>query len=125
MAKKTTTLRVHKIAKELGVSSKDIIAKCTAEEIPDITNHMSAVSLGLAATIKDWFSDSATSASSSVEKAEKVDVKTARAKAKRTAKPTTDVEGSDEPVASTATAVAEPPAPPFEPPFVPPFVPPA
>jgi translation initiation factor IF-2 len=120
VAKKTTTLRVHKIAKELGVSSKDIIAKCTAEEIPDITNHMSAVSLGLAATIKDWFSDSATSASSSVEKAEKVDVKTARAKAKRSAKPTTDVAGSDEPVASTATAVAEPPAPPFVPPFVPP-----
>ena len=43
MAKKTTTLRVHTLAKE-SVSSKDIITKCQAEDIPDITNHMSAVS---------------------------------------------------------------------------------
>jgi translation initiation factor IF-2 len=113
VAKKTATLRVHKIAKELGVSSKDIIAKCEAEEIPDITNHMSAVSLGLAATIKDWFSGAAESAqSTSVEKAAKVDVKKAQAKARRKTRTkavaqSDDASGDD--TTATATALAEPP----------------
>ena len=85
MAKKTTTLRVHKVAKELGVSSKDIIAKCEAEGIADITNHMSAVSLGLAQTIKEWFGSSGEAGSATaVETAAPVDVAKARAKAKKT-----------------------------------------
>jgi len=46
---------VHQIAKELNVSSKDIIARCKTEEIDGIDNHLSAVSIGLAATIRDWF----------------------------------------------------------------------
>ena len=86
MAKKTTTLRVHKVAKELGVSSKDIIAKCEAEGIPDITNHMSAISLGLSQTIKEWFSAAAGNSTTSVETAAPVDVEKARKKAKRTTK---------------------------------------
>ena len=49
------TLRVHNLAKELGVKSKEIVAKCEAEEIPGITNHMSVVKLGLAETIRNWF----------------------------------------------------------------------
>ena len=55
MAKKAQ-LRVHKLAKELGISSKDVIAKCEAEGIPGIENHLSPVSIGLAATIREWFS---------------------------------------------------------------------
>ena len=47
MAKKVQ-LRVHKLAKELGISSKDVIAKCEAEGIPGIENHLSPVSIGLA-----------------------------------------------------------------------------
>ena len=69
MAKKTTTLRVHILAKELGVSSKDIIAKCVAEDIPDITNHMSAVSVGLSHTVREWFSGEG-EASTAVESAD-------------------------------------------------------
>jgi len=49
------TLRVHNLAKELGVKSKEIVAKCEAEEVPGITNHMSVVKLGLAETIRNWF----------------------------------------------------------------------
>ena len=45
---KKAQFRIHQLAKEIGVASKDIVAKCQAEEIPDITNHMSPVSVGLA-----------------------------------------------------------------------------
>lgn len=49
------TLRVHNLADELGVSSKDIIAKCAAESI-ELKNHMAVISLGLAESIREWFS---------------------------------------------------------------------
>ena len=54
MAKGTT--RVHILAKELGVKSKAIVEKCQAEGL-DIKNHMSTISIGLAATIREWFSE--------------------------------------------------------------------
>ena len=52
-------MRVHQLAKSLDVTSKDIIGKCEAEGIPGISNHMSTVSAGLAATIQEWFSTTA------------------------------------------------------------------
>ena len=82
MAKKAQ-LRVHKLAKELGISSKDVIAKCEAEGIPGIENHLSPVSIGLAATIREWFSkpEDAEESTTAVETAEKVDLDEARKKA--------------------------------------------
>ncbi|MCL4211810.1 MAG: translation initiation factor IF-2 N-terminal domain-containing protein, partial [Phycisphaerales bacterium] len=111
------TLRIHNIAKELGVDSKDIVAKCQAEDIPDITNHMSTVSVGLAATIREWFSNTG-GVATAVEKGPPVDVTRVRAKArKRSRKAETaqsDVEAdvvneseeasADEPVVSIASA---------------------
>ena len=85
MAKKAITTRVHKIANKLGVGSKDIVAKCESEGIPDITNHMSAVSAGLEATITEWFSEDGDK-SSAVETAEKVNIKKVKAKQKKKAK---------------------------------------
>ncbi|HIO52014.1 MAG TPA: GTP-binding protein, partial [Phycisphaerales bacterium] len=82
MAKKATTNRVHKIAKALGVNSKDIVAKCKSEGIPNIANYQSAVSAGLEATIMEWFSESGEK-SSAVETAEKVDISKVKAKAKK------------------------------------------
>ena len=55
MSKKPAALKVHQLAKELGVSSKDIVSRCQTEEIPDISNHLSPVSVGLALTIREWF----------------------------------------------------------------------
>jgi len=52
--------------------------------VPDIVNHMSAVSAGLSATISEWFSDSSATSSSAIETSAKVDVSKARAKAKKT-----------------------------------------
>ena len=83
MAKKAVT-RVHQLARQLGVNSKDIVKKCTDEGVSDIVNHQSAVSAGLAATIAEWFSEAAEVSSSAVETGAKVDVKKARAKAKKT-----------------------------------------
>ncbi len=55
MSKKPASLKVHQLAKELGVSSKDVVARCQQEEIPDIVNHLSPVSVGLALTVREWF----------------------------------------------------------------------
>jgi len=49
------TRRVFQLAKELGVKSTAIVEKCKAEGI-DIKNHMSTLSVGLEATIQEWFS---------------------------------------------------------------------
>jgi len=59
LSKKPAALKVHQLAKELGVSSKDIVARCQAEEIPDIVNHLSPVSVGLAMTVREWFAGAA------------------------------------------------------------------
>jgi len=88
VATKKASIRVHHLAKEIGVSSKDIVSKCTAEGIPDITNHMSTVSLGLSATIHEWFGDAGVS-HTAVEVADKVDIGAAKKRVeKKTRKPT-------------------------------------
>jgi translation initiation factor IF-2 len=85
VAKKVATIRVHKIAKKLGVNSKDIVAKCKSEGIPNIDSHQSAVSAGLEATIMEWFSE-AGDKSSAIETAEKIDITKVKAKAKKKTK---------------------------------------
>ncbi|MEC9374340.1 MAG: translation initiation factor IF-2, partial [Planctomycetota bacterium] len=82
--------RVFELAKELGVKSKAILEKCEAEGIPNMNNHMSSISAGLEATVREWFSDSG--GGTAVETAEHVDLdkvrvkpRPTRAKAKRAA----------------------------------------
>ena len=70
--------KVFQIARELGVDSKAIIAKCKAEDVPQIDSHLSVVSAGLAATIREWFS--ATSPTTAVERSAHVDVEKAKKK---------------------------------------------
>jgi translation initiation factor IF-2 len=72
--------RVHLLAKELGVKSKAIIDKCKAEGL-DIQNHMSTISAGLSATIREWFSEG--DHSTAVETTSRVDLKKARVKKKK------------------------------------------
>ena len=107
MAKKTSVKRVHQLAKELGVSSKDIVSKCQAEGIPDITNHMSAISVGLALTVREWFGGGS-GASTAVETAAPVDVAAARKKAPRRAKAKAKGKSNEETASEGATAVKEP-----------------
>ncbi|MCB9845435.1 MAG: translation initiation factor IF-2 [Phycisphaeraceae bacterium] len=107
--------RVFEIAKELGIQSKAIVAKCHEEGIPEdiIKNHMSTVSVGLEATIKEWFSDSAdVSGGTAVETAAKVDVDKVRARpARRKARPLSGRSEDDDEAdgsSSVATVTAEP-----------------
>ncbi len=98
--------RVHNIAKDLGIDSKAIVAKCIAEGIPKIETHMSVVSAGLEATIKEWFSSGAHA--TAIETAEKVDLDKVKAKPRKARAKGADGEGAP-PAAETGTAVAEPP----------------
>ncbi len=50
-------IRVNQLAKELGVESKAILAKCREEGLGDkVPNHMSVLSIGLSETVREWFS---------------------------------------------------------------------
>jgi len=78
------TLKVHNLANELGVKSKAIIEKCAAEGLDSVKTHMSPVSAGLAATIREWFSEG--DHSSTIESTEKVNLEKVRVKKKPTKK---------------------------------------
>ena len=50
------TIRINQLAKELNVPSKDILKKLRDEGLGEkAPNHQSAVNLGLAETIREWF----------------------------------------------------------------------
>ena len=50
-------IRVNQLAKELGVQSKEILDKLRAEGLGEkAPNHMSVVPLGLAESVREWFS---------------------------------------------------------------------
>lgn len=52
-------IRVNALAKELGVESKAILLKLKEEGLGDAApNHMSVISLGLAESVREWFSAS-------------------------------------------------------------------
>jgi translation initiation factor IF-2 len=72
--------RVYILAKELGVKSTAIVKKCQDEGL-DVKNHMSSISAGLAATIREWFSEGANV--TTVETSGKVDLKKVRVKKKK------------------------------------------
>ncbi len=72
--------RVYILAKELGVKSSAIVKKCQDEGL-DVKNHMAAISAGLAATIREWFSEG--EHTTTVETTQKVDLKKVRVKKKK------------------------------------------
>jgi len=73
------TTRAYILARELGVKSSAIVEKCHDEGL-DVKNHMAVISAGLAATIREWFSEGDNI--TTVETAEKVDLKKVRVKKK-------------------------------------------
>ncbi|MFZ2874873.1 MAG: hypothetical protein WAZ94_10375, partial [Phycisphaerales bacterium] len=108
--------RISALAKELGVDSKAIVAKCHAEGIsPDVVKgHMSTVSAGLEASIRDWFSGGG--ATTAVETSQKVDIDQVRKKAparrKGTKKGDDDHSEHDAPPATEPEVVLIEPPPP-------------
>lgn len=123
------TLRVHNLAKELGIDSKEIVAKCQAEGIDFVKNHMAVISLGLAESIREWFSVGADV--TSVESSAPVDLGKVKKHRNRKTKsdmlpddpgappneisvedePAIESEPDFEPVAAPIMAPPEPPAP--------------
>ena len=94
-------IRVNQLAKELGVESKSILAKCREEGLGDkVPNHMSVLSIGLAETVREWFSGSG--GGTAVEIAPPVEAKPKRSRTRKA------VEGAEEPSESHTDAVPEP-----------------
>jgi translation initiation factor IF-2 len=110
--------RVFELARELGVKSKAIVTKCEAEDIPNVTNHMSSISAGLEATIREWFSQDH-AGETAVETAERVDLEKVRAKPrKKAARKKAAAHAAappDDGGGDVSVAVQEPPAAPSEP----------
>ena len=102
--------RVFEVARELSVTSKQILAKCRAEDV-ELKNHMATLSAGLEATIREWFSEGA--AGTAVETAEHVDLGRAREEAKkdRRRRKTAALKGEE---AQTPEEAQVPQAPPAE-----------
>jgi translation initiation factor IF-2 len=90
--------RVYLLAKELGVPSKAIVDKCLAEGIEMKTGHMSPLTAGQAATVREWFSEGVHS--TAVETANPIDLKKIRIKRKKAEVPA-------EPQAETVETPAE------------------
>lgn len=118
-------VRINDLAKELGVHSKDIIAKCLAEDVPAdvVKSGMSTIPVGLAQSVREWFADAASTAggtATAVETREhpKVEeLKKAPAKRKTASKkgegddagtPTTATPGADEPAEPEVSEPAQP-----------------
>ncbi len=96
--------RVYILAKKLGVKSAAVIKKCRDEGL-DVKNHMSTISAGLAATIREWFSEG--EHTTTIETADKVDLEKVRVK-KKTRKKKAKLKEKEQPEPETATtAVAE------------------
>ncbi len=106
-------MRVHILAKELKVPSKMIITKCKAEGL-DVTNHMSTLSAGLEATIREWFSEG--KHDTTVESADRVDLEIVRKEAKaaqrKADRVATKQVGAEDGATESATAIATVEAPP-------------
>ena len=82
-------IRVNALAKELGVESKSILHKLKEEGLADAApDHMSMISLGLAESVREWFSLHGESGGggTAVETAAPVDVAVAKPKTARARK---------------------------------------
>jgi translation initiation factor IF-2 len=105
-------IRVNLLAKELGVESKAILQKLKEEGLSDVApNHMSTLSLGLAESVREWFSSQQGSGGTAVETARHVEV-AVKLKAARTRKKKETTEEELPPVVAETPQVQEPePAP--------------
>lgn len=105
--------RIFEIAKELGVESKAIVTKCHAEGIPEsmIKNHMSTVSAGLEATIREWFTmHDVGESTTAVETSDKVDLDQVRTRAPRKKAKSISESETEEPESGTGVIVEDRPS---------------
>src|SRR5438128_8845677 len=80
---KAKGIRVNQLAKELGIPSKLILDRCKAEGLGEqAPNHMSLISLGLAATVREWFAGGGGGVATAVEMATEAEAAEAEARPK-------------------------------------------
>ncbi len=106
-------IRVNQLAKELGIESKAILAKCRDEGLADkVVNHMSMISLGLAETVREWFAGGG-GVGTAVETAPPVEAatKTRRTVRRKKADESADSESSQEETSETVETPAPVPEP--------------
>jgi translation initiation factor IF-2 len=124
-------IRVNQLAKELGVESKAILAKCREEGLGDkVPNHMTVLSIGLSETVREWFHgglDSGGGGGTAVETAPPVEAKPKRSRTATKKKTATgeEPEGSEleAPPAEEPAAPAEVPPTEIKAPTTPPSAP--
>jgi len=97
------SLKVHQLAKELGIESRAILEKLAKEGIEKPAKHTDAVSAGLTETIREWFH--AGELKTAIETTEHVDVAKLKPARKRGGKK--GAAASED--GGTSMAVAEPP----------------
>lgn len=110
MAKAVT--KVYLLAKELGVKSQAIVEKCKAEGL-DVKTHMSPLTAGQAATIREWFSEG--EHTTAVETAAPVDLKKVRVPSRKKVVPKEETPAAPEIAAQPEQTVEEAPAETIEP----------
>ena len=98
-------MRVHILAKELNVKSKAILLKCAAEDIP-VKNHMSTLSAGLEATIREWFSEGVHA--TTLETSDRIDLEKVRVKRRRKPSKEQEAVGTDGTPATAGDATTPP-----------------
>ncbi len=49
-------IRIHQLARELGVAGQSILSRCRAEGVP-VRNHVQLIDARLADRIRTWFED--------------------------------------------------------------------
>ncbi len=104
----TKGIRVNQLAKELGVESKSILNKCREEGLGEkVPNHMSVLSIGLAETVREWFSNGGGGVSTAVQTAPPAETKT---KSRKTVKKSISSEEEPTNGAAGSHAPAEAPA---------------
>src|SRR6476646_95434 len=97
-------IRVNQLAKELGVQSKQILDKLRDEGLSEkAPNHMSVLPLGLAESVREWFSTGAQGGGTAVETSSPVAVAAKPKTAARRNKKDTEEEEHEGPPAAAAT----------------------
>jgi translation initiation factor IF-2 len=108
LAEKSSKYRVSTLAKELGVESKAIIAKCQAEGLDQIKKHTDVLTAGLAATIREWFSEGAHA--TTLEESQRVNLEVVRVRARKAKSAESDESGEASGNVATMAPPEEPPA---------------
>ncbi len=66
-------VRIHTLARELNVPSRELLRKCQADPDVDAKNHMSSVPASVAKKIRGWFDDDATAGDHAARNGEAVE----------------------------------------------------